>query len=163
MSKKYFSLPFLPSDSLVSVMDPLKAFWADMALFKGTELQRNKDTIRCVVLSEEVPGHREEQWTQTLIALVFVVPNIGWSEPPLVTPDVTVWFNSTFNSYFSLPVLSGTWNPGASPAASASSTAETRKWETNPSRQDRSSFFHHYSNNLPAPSQTFSEPFTRYL
>ena len=31
------------------------------------ELQRYKDTIRCVVLGVEVPGHRQQQLTQTLI------------------------------------------------------------------------------------------------
>ena len=31
------------------------------------ELQRNKDTVRCAALGAEVPGHRQEQLTQTLI------------------------------------------------------------------------------------------------
>ena len=31
------------------------------------ELQRNKDTIRCAALGTEVPGHRQEQLTKTLI------------------------------------------------------------------------------------------------
>ena len=31
------------------------------------ELQRNKDTVRCVAICAKVPGHRQEQLTQTLI------------------------------------------------------------------------------------------------
>ena len=31
------------------------------------ELQRYKDTIRCAALGAEVPGHRQQQLTQTLI------------------------------------------------------------------------------------------------
>ena len=31
------------------------------------ELQRYKDTVMCVALGVEVPGHRKEQLTQTLI------------------------------------------------------------------------------------------------
>ena len=31
------------------------------------ELQRYKDTVRCVALGAEVPGHRQQQLTQTLI------------------------------------------------------------------------------------------------
>ena len=31
------------------------------------ELQRNKDTIRCAALGADVPGHRQEQLTQTLM------------------------------------------------------------------------------------------------
>ena len=31
------------------------------------ELQRNKDTVRCATLGPEVPGHRQEQLTETLI------------------------------------------------------------------------------------------------
>ena len=30
------------------------------------ELQRYKDTVRCVALGAEVPGHRQQQLTQTL-------------------------------------------------------------------------------------------------
>ena len=35
------------------------------------ELQRYTDTVRCVELGAEVQGHRQEQLTQTLIALWF--------------------------------------------------------------------------------------------
>ena len=31
------------------------------------ELQRYKDTVRCAELGTEVPGHRQQQLTQTLI------------------------------------------------------------------------------------------------
>ena len=31
------------------------------------ELQRYKDTVRCAALGAEVPGHCQEQFTQTLI------------------------------------------------------------------------------------------------
>ena len=31
------------------------------------ELQRYKDTVRCAGLGAEVPGHRQQQLTQTLI------------------------------------------------------------------------------------------------
>ena len=31
------------------------------------ELQRYKDTVRCVALGAEVPGHHQKQLTQTLI------------------------------------------------------------------------------------------------
>ena len=31
------------------------------------ELQRYKDTVRCAALGAEVPGHRQQQLTQTLI------------------------------------------------------------------------------------------------
>ena len=44
-----------PSNSLVSVS------------CVASELQRYKDTVRCVALGAEVPGHRQEQLTQTLI------------------------------------------------------------------------------------------------
>ena len=32
-----------------------------------SEQQRNKDTVRCAALGGEVPGHRQQQLTQTLI------------------------------------------------------------------------------------------------
>ena len=35
--------------------------------YVASELQRNKDTVRCGALGEEVPGHRTEQLTQTFI------------------------------------------------------------------------------------------------
>ena len=64
-----------PSNSLVSVSDPRRAFWADQrpswALDSSRallpELQRYKDTVCCVVLGAEVLGHRQHQLTQTLI------------------------------------------------------------------------------------------------
>ena len=33
----------------------------------ASELQRYKDTVRCAALGAEVPGHRQQQLTQTLI------------------------------------------------------------------------------------------------
>ena len=66
-----------PSNSLISVSDPRRAFWADTVPFLGPrlasprallpELQRYKDTVRCAALGAEVPGHRQQQLTQTLI------------------------------------------------------------------------------------------------
>ena len=35
--------------------------------YVASELQRNKDTVRCDELGAKVPGHRKEQLTQTLI------------------------------------------------------------------------------------------------
>ena len=34
------------------------------------ELQRYKDTVRCAELGAEVPGHRQQQLTQTLMVLL---------------------------------------------------------------------------------------------
>ena len=65
------------SKSLVSVSDPWRAFWADKAPLKGPCLTRlvhcfwnyrdSKDPVRWIALSAEVPGHRQQQLTQTLI------------------------------------------------------------------------------------------------
>ena len=62
-----------PSNSLVSVSDPRRAFWADTAPFSGpqlasciasgtTEIQGHRQ-----VCHAEVPGHRQQQLNQTLI------------------------------------------------------------------------------------------------
>ena len=61
------------------------------------ELQRIKDPIRCAELGAEVPGHRQEQLTQTLIvffvedALVFIVPIIGPRCPPLLIYPTSIF------------------------------------------------------------------------
>ena len=52
---KHYSLPFLPA----TPSSPSHALLP--------ELQRYKDTVRCAALGAEVPGHRQEQLTQTLI------------------------------------------------------------------------------------------------
>ena len=44
---------------------PLRAICLPRALLP--ELQRYKDTVRCATLGAEVPGHRQQQLTQTLI------------------------------------------------------------------------------------------------
>ena len=53
---KYCSLPFLPA----TPSSPSRALLP--------ELQRIKDTVRCAALGAKVPGHRQEQLPQTLIA-----------------------------------------------------------------------------------------------
>ena len=53
-----------PSNSLV-VFDPFRDLDSHRALLP--ELQRYKYTVRCAALGEEVPGHRHQQLTQTLI------------------------------------------------------------------------------------------------
>ena len=73
-SGKHFSLPFLLATPLSSSWDleglfeltrhPSRALDSPRALL--LELQRNKDTVRCVVLGAEVPGHRQKQQTKTL-------------------------------------------------------------------------------------------------
>ena len=64
----------IPSNFLISVSDPWRAFWADTAPFKGPRLMhcfrsyRNTRTLSGVqALSAEVPGHRQKKLTQTLI------------------------------------------------------------------------------------------------
>ena len=63
------------SNSLVSVSDPRRAFWADTAPFSGpllascvasgtTEVHQ---VVKCAGLGREVPGDRQKQLTQTLI------------------------------------------------------------------------------------------------
>ena len=60
-----------PINSLVSVSDPRRAFWADTAPPRALywphewlpELQSYKDTVRCASLGAEVPGHRQQQRT----------------------------------------------------------------------------------------------------
>ena len=74
-SGKYYSPLFLQAT-------PLSPFWILEGLFKLTwrlsraldsprallpELQRYKDTIKCAALGAEVPVHRHEQLTQTLM------------------------------------------------------------------------------------------------
>ena len=57
-------------------LGPLKGFFEltrhlsralDLDAYVASELQRYKDTVRCGALSAEVPGHCQEQLTQTLI------------------------------------------------------------------------------------------------
>ena len=54
-SRIHFYFSFLPATPL----SPSRALLP--------ELQRYKDTIRCAALGAEVPGHRQQQLTQTLI------------------------------------------------------------------------------------------------
>ena len=72
---KHYSLPFLPatpsspSRTLEGLFEltrrPSQALASPRAVLP--ELQRYKDTVRCAALGAEVPGHRQEQLTQTLI------------------------------------------------------------------------------------------------
>ena len=72
---KHYSLPFLPatpsspSRTLEGLFEltrrPSQALDSPRALLP--ELQRNKDTVRCTALGTEVPGHHQQQLTQTLI------------------------------------------------------------------------------------------------
>ena len=72
---KHFSLLFLPatpsspSRTLEGLFEltrlPSRALNSPRALLP--ELQRYKDTVRCGALGAEVPGHCQEQVTQTLI------------------------------------------------------------------------------------------------
>ena len=74
-SGKHYSLPFLPatpsspSRTLEGLFEltrrPSRALDSPRALLP--ELQRYKDTVRCGALGAEVPGHRQQQLTQTLI------------------------------------------------------------------------------------------------
>ena len=69
------SPPFLPASPLSSsqtleglfelTQRPSRALDSPPALL--TELQRNKDTVRCVTLGVEVPGQLQEQLSKTLI------------------------------------------------------------------------------------------------
>ena len=59
-------------------LGPLKGFLSWHGTLQGPsprallpELQRYKDTVRCGALCAEVPGHRQEQLTQTLIVHSF--------------------------------------------------------------------------------------------
>ena len=52
---KHYSLPFLPA----TPSSPSRALLL--------ELHRYKDTVRCAALGAEVPGHRQQQLTQTWI------------------------------------------------------------------------------------------------
>ena len=70
-----FSLPFLPA----TPSSPSRTIEGFFDLTRRTsraldslrallpELQRNKDTVRCATIVEEVPGHHQEQLTHTLI------------------------------------------------------------------------------------------------
>ena len=82
---KYFSLPSsqqLPRLRLWTLEGlfgmtcrPLRALNSPCELFP--ELQRYKDTVRCAALGHEVPGHGQEQLTQTLFienALLYADP-----------------------------------------------------------------------------------------
>ena len=69
------SLTFLPATSL-SLSQTLEEFfeliWCPSRVLNSPrallpELQRYKDTVRCAELGTEVPGHRQQQLTQTLI------------------------------------------------------------------------------------------------
>ena len=72
---KHYSLPFL--QQLPSLgLGPLKGLFEltrrpsralNLDAYVASELQRYKDTIRCDWLGAKVPGHCEEQLTQTLI------------------------------------------------------------------------------------------------
>ena len=72
---KCYSLPFLPAtpsspsrtfEGLFELTRrPSRALDSPRALL--LELQRYKDTVRCAALGAEVPGHRQQQLTQTLI------------------------------------------------------------------------------------------------
>ena len=74
-SRKRFSLLFIPSTlsspswTLEGLFEltrrPSRSLHSPRALLP--ELQRYKDTISCATLSAEVPGHRQQQLTQTLI------------------------------------------------------------------------------------------------
>ena len=49
--------------------------WAlDLLCVLLPELDGNKDTIRCAALGTEVPGHRQQQLTQTLIVRLLKTP-----------------------------------------------------------------------------------------
>ena len=71
---KRYSLPFLPatplspSQTLEGLFEltrrPSRALDSPRALLP--ELQRYKDTVRCAALGAEVPGHCQQQLTQTL-------------------------------------------------------------------------------------------------
>ena len=60
-SGKHYSLPFLPA----TPSSPSRTLDSPRALLP--ELQRYKDTVRCAALGAEVPGHCQQQLTQTLI------------------------------------------------------------------------------------------------
>merc|ERR1719422_1234152 len=61
--------PSSPSRTLEGLFEltrrPSRALNSPGALLP--ELQRYKDTVRCAALGAEVPGHRQQQLTQTLI------------------------------------------------------------------------------------------------
>ena len=68
--RKNFSL-IPPSNSLVCLR-PLKGFLSwhgalNLPCALLLEVKRNKDTIRCVALGAEVPGHRQKELMQTSI------------------------------------------------------------------------------------------------
>ena len=58
-------LTLLTTISLTIETKHIQALDSPRALLQ--ELQRIKDTVRCGALGAEVPGHRQEQLTQTLI------------------------------------------------------------------------------------------------
>ena len=74
-SGKHYSLPFLPatpsspSRTLEGLFELTRrpSLALDLPRPLLPELQRYKDTVRCAALGVEVPGHHQEQWTQTLI------------------------------------------------------------------------------------------------
>ena len=63
-----------PSNSLVSVSDPRRAFWADTAHFKIT----NKDTVKCASLGTEVPGQCQNSWRKPCWRRTFYTNPWSW-------------------------------------------------------------------------------------
>ena len=72
----------LPGGQIIFPLTPSSLSWTLKGLFELTlrpsmaldsprallpALQRHKDTVRCAALVVEVPGHRQQQLTQTLI------------------------------------------------------------------------------------------------
>ena len=71
LSGKHHSLPFpnqLPSllEGVFEQTWPLSRA-LNLEAYVASELQRNKEIVRCAELSTEVPGHCQEQLTETLI------------------------------------------------------------------------------------------------
>ena len=71
-SGKYDSLPFLPANPMalsqtIEGLFELTSRALDSPYALPPELQRNKDSVWCVTLGAEVPGHRQQQLMQTLI------------------------------------------------------------------------------------------------
>ena len=61
--------PSSPSRTLEELFElTRRTSWVfDSPLALLPELQRCKDTVRCAALGVEVPGHRQQQLTQTLV------------------------------------------------------------------------------------------------
>ena len=86
MTGKHYSLPFLPAT-------PSSPSWTLEGLFELTRypsraldspralllvLLRYKDTVRCGALGAEVPGHCQQQLTQTLIVRLYKTHLFTW-------------------------------------------------------------------------------------